>query len=84
LLDEAYGTARSETDFHNRLRDQGVKLYVRGKQQGIIGKRKYRLKTLGYSNERLGLLDLGRNQRERELERLVTSRLQEKGLEQNR
>ena len=79
MLDEAYRQSKSVETFYQTLHQRGLKLYFRGTQPGIIGKkRKYRLKTLGYSLERIQLLSLTKDSRDRELERMVAKRLSQK------
>lgn len=53
-----------------------MKLYFRGNQPGIIANRKYRLKSLGYSLERIQALNLSKNLRQQELNRIIASRMQ--------
>lgn len=55
----AFSNATSPQSFYTTLNKQGITLYERGgKITGIVGeKRKYRLKTLGYSQERIQTLD---------------------------
>ena len=81
ILDDVYRQSKNEQAFFENIRKQGIQLYFRGKQAGVISKRKYRLKTLGYSNERIQLLNLSKRKREQELERMISSRLS--GREQN-
>lgn len=77
-----YAKARSEEQFYTLLKEEGLELYFRGAQPGIKGKkRKYRLKSLGFSLERIQLLSLTKNRRAQELERMVSKRLSDK--EQN-
>lgn len=71
-----YHKATSEKDFYTRIKDKGLTLYFRGKQAGVIGKRKYRLRTLGYSLERIQALNLTHNKRQQELNRIVAHRNQ--------
>ncbi len=58
ILDSIYTKASSQKAFFKELQKQGLEIYSqRGKQKGIIGKRKFRLRTLGYDTEILKLLD---------------------------
>ncbi len=51
-LEKAYLKANSEKDFFQRLKQQGFEFYCRGgKEAGVILKRKFRFKTLGYDRE---------------------------------
>ena len=84
ILDETYRESKSEEEFYKKLENKNLKLYFRGKQAGIIANRKYRLKTLGYSKERIQLLDLSKNRRLDELERMVSSRLSQKSKNQEK
>ena len=73
-----YLFSKSSTTFYTAITNKGLQLYFRGKQAGIVGtKRKYRLKNLGFSLERIYALDLTKNKRQQELERIITSRTQE-------
>jgi hypothetical protein len=53
-----------------------LELYFRGNQPGIIANRKYRLKSLGFSLERIQALNLTKNLREQELNKIIASRMQ--------
>lgn len=53
-----------------------MELYFRGNQPGIIANRKYRLKSLGFSLERIQALNLTKNLREQELNKIIASRMQ--------
>lgn len=54
MLQQVFRTAKSKADFYQKLQEKGVKLYARnGKTTGIEAGRKYRFKTLGYSDELL-------------------------------
>lgn len=75
LLNEAFSRAKSQRDFYGILEKQGLQLYFRGKQAGVVGNRKYRLRTLGFSLERIATLDIGPNRRSRELVRIVEKRI---------
>jgi len=57
------------------LEKQGLNLYFRGKQAGVIGNRKYRLSTLGFSLERIQALNVEPNRRVKELNRIVDNRI---------
>lgn len=76
ILDTAFSKAKSEIDFYDKLKDSGLKLYFRGNQPGIIANRKYRLKSLGFSLERLQTLNLSKNLRQQVLNRIIASRMQ--------
>lgn len=76
ILDTAFSKAKSEIDFYDKLKDFGLELYFRNKQPGIIAKRKYRLKSLGFSLERIQTLNLSRNLRQQELNKIIASRMQ--------
>lgn len=75
ILDTAFSKAKSEIDFYDKLKESGLELYFRGIQSGIIAKRKYRLKSLGFSLERLQTLNLSKSLREQELNRIIESRI---------
>ncbi len=75
LLNEVFSRAKSQRDFYGILEKQGLQLYFRGKQAGVVGNRKYRLGTLGFSWERIATLDIGPNRRSRELVRIVEKRI---------
>lgn len=76
ILDTAFSKAKSESDFYERLKANMLELYFRNKQPGIIAKRKYRLKSLGFSLERIQTLNLSRNLRQQELNKIIASRMQ--------
>ncbi len=76
ILDTAFSKAKSEIDFYDKLKDSGLELYFRGNQPGIIAKRKYRIKSLGFSLERIKALNLSKNLRQQELNRIIASRMQ--------
>lgn len=76
ILDTAFSKAKSEIDFYNKLKNCGLELYFRGNQLGIISKRKYRLKTLGFSIERIQILNLNKKVRQQELNKIIASRMQ--------
>ena len=76
ILDTAFSKAKSESDFYERLKANKLELYFRGNQPGIIAKRKYRLKSLGFSLERIQTLNLTRNLRQHELNKIIASRMQ--------
>lgn len=85
VLAEAYSKAKTSQAFYTLIKEAGLELYFRGICPGIVGKRKYRLKTLGYSQERIQVLDLHKNRREQELQNIVERRTQQnKDIEQNR
>ena len=76
ILDSAFSKAKSEIDFYDKLKDFGLELYFRGNQPGIIANRKYRLKSLGFSLERIQTLNLSKNLRQQEHNRIIASRMQ--------
>lgn len=52
LLESLYQKANSEKAFYRSIQKEGYELYERrGQVVGIISNRKYRLKTLGYTQE---------------------------------
>ncbi|WP_339810423.1 hypothetical protein [Zunongwangia profunda] len=57
------------------MEKQGLQLYFRGKQAGIVRKRKYRLNTLGFSMERIQALSIEPNKRAKELNKIVDNRI---------
>lgn len=72
ILAKAYSKAKSQKQFYALLKAEGLQLYYRAKTPGIIGeKRNYRLKTLGYSLERIALLELENTQKQKQLTRLA-------------
>lgn len=75
ILNEAYARATSEQEFYGKLKQRGLQIYFRGKQAGVVGKRKYRLKTLGFSLERLAALNREPNRRLKELDRIIDNRI---------
>ena len=76
ILDTAFSKAKSESDFYERLKANKLELYFRGNQPGIIANRKYRLKSLGFSLERIQALNLSKNLRQQELNIIIASRMQ--------
>jgi len=69
-LKRAYNHAQSREEFYNLLRKMGLSLYkYRERIAGVMGRRKYRFKTLGVTKEKLKSLDR-QQQRWREIERL--------------
>lgn len=76
ILDTAFSKAKSEVDFYDKLKESGLELYFRGNQPGIMAKRKYRLKSLGFSLDRIQTLNLTKNLRQQELNRIIASRMQ--------
>jgi len=71
-LAKAYSKASSQKKFYNLLKEKGLTLYFRARAPGIIGeKRRYKLKTLGYSLERISLLELENTQKQQQLTRLA-------------
>ena len=57
-LENCFRTANSEHEFYQKLQDSGLVLYSRnGKITGVQGNRKYRFKTLGYTDEILHQLE---------------------------
>lgn len=85
VLAEAYSKAKSQEAFYTLIKEAGLEVYFRGNRPGIKGKRKYRLQNLGYSLERLQALDLQKNKREQELQRIVGKRkAQNRNNERNR
>lgn len=72
ILSEIYSKANSTEQFYTMIEDRKLNLYFRGKEPGIKGnKRKYRLKTLGFSRERIALLSLEKLQQKKQLRRLA-------------
>lgn len=61
LLKASYEVSESRADFYDRLQNQGIELYRRGKKQEIQGislnNRHYRFGTLGVSKEMLEVLE---------------------------
>lgn len=58
VLEDTFKTASSEKNFYEQLKSKGVQLYSRnGVIIGIQGQRKFRFKTLGYTQEILAELD---------------------------
>lgn len=57
------------------MEKKGLQLYFRGKQAGIVGKKKYRLKILGFSLERIQALGIEPKKRVKELNRIVDKRI---------
>ena len=78
LLSEAYTKAKSKQHFMTLLGNKGLQLYTHGKHIGIIGKRKYRLQTLGFSHERIAMLDLEKEQKQPQLNRLLQLKQKDK------
>ena len=76
ILDSAFSKAKSENDFYEKLKESGLELYFRGNQPGILAKRKYRLKSLGFSLERIQTLNLNKNLRQQQLNKIIASRMQ--------
>jgi len=50
---------------------------------GIMGKRKYRLQTLGFSPERIAILDLEHQQKQQQLNRLLQLKQKEQQHDKN-
>ncbi len=73
----AYTKARSEKNFYQLLQKNGLTLYERGGNiSGVQGeKRRYRLKTLGYSNEKIKEINMRINQRLKEVTILRDTKL---------
>jgi|GEM_PF-3940692 len=68
-LEEAYIKATSEKNFYKQLEDRGFTLYYRGsKEYGVVLKRRFRLKKLGFDREVL----LGLNKKLSKSKRLKT------------
>lgn len=86
ILQQSYNKASSIKQFYGFLEKEGLTLYVHGKNIGIKAKRKYRLQTLGFSKERISLLELTKQKRQKQLSRLVQLKQREKDndLEQER
>ena len=63
MLKTCYKKANSKKDFFEMLRESGLSTYVRGGRiYGVVfGERKFRLKTLGFTEERLHDLDIAFN-----------------------
>ncbi len=80
-LAEIHDKATSSQNFIDLLKSKGHRLYKRGNQIGIQASRKYRLKTLGYSQEKLQLLDanIERNKRLSQVKRLRNNRSKDRG-----
>ena len=80
-LAEIHDKATSSQNFIDLLKSKGHQLYKRGDQIGIQANRKYRLKTLGYSQEKLQLLDqnIERNKRLSQVKRLRNNRSKDRG-----
>ena len=76
ILDTAFSKAKSESDFYERLKVNKLELYFRGKEPGIVANRKYRLKSLGFSLERIKTLNLSKKLRQQELNKIIASRMQ--------
>ncbi len=58
-LEETYKQSDSREAFHRKIIENGYTIYCRdGKPYGIIGKRKMRFQTMGFTRERLNKLDL--------------------------
>lgn len=72
VLSETFYKSSSSMNFYENLEGEGIKLYKRGgKTCGIVGtSRRFRFKTLGYSEDRVLLLDDPKFQRKKELELL--------------
>ena len=69
-LQRCYNQSRSPAEFIRHITSAGLELYRRnGKPAGIIGKRKYRFRILGISNQMLMALDRFA-ERQRDAERL--------------
>ncbi|MFA6922883.1 MAG: relaxase/mobilization nuclease domain-containing protein [Bacteroidales bacterium] len=64
MLNTCYKKANSKSEFYKNLKDSGLQAYIRGGRiSGIVfNEKKYRLKTLGFTEEKLQGLDksLGR------------------------
>lgn len=73
---ELYAEAKSEKSFYLKLEKAGLRPYQRGgKIVGVMGtKRKYRLKTLGYSAERIAKEKRKQHSRLQSLERLKATK----------
>ena len=82
LLAEVYSKAKSKQHFFKLLQKEGVALYFRGNSPGIIGRRKYRLKMLGYSQDRIAALDLEQIQKQQTVEPSITVKTQRKTTQQ--
>ena len=76
ILDTTFSKAKSENDFYEKLIENGLELYFRSNQPGIKAKRKYRLKSLGFSLERIQTLNLSKNVRQEQLNKIIASRMQ--------
>ncbi len=78
---EAYGKAKSSNQFFELIKQKGHELYMRnGKLVGIQKNRRYRFKTLGYSQEKLQLLDanIEKDKRLEQIRKLRKNRLRDK------
>lgn len=75
-LARAYSEARSEKNFFDLLQKNGLLLYERGGVvSGIQGeRRRYRLRTLGYSNSKIKELGERNSQRYKEILSLRNSK----------
>lgn len=66
VLEDTYTKAKSEVEFYKQLQKQKLELYSRNdKIVGIVLKRKYRFKTLGYDKTVLKELDKNMSQQKR-------------------
>lgn len=65
-LDEAYMKASSEKDFYLLVENEGFEIYYRGgKESGVVQKRRYRFRTLGYNKGVLMALDKSHSRKKR-------------------
>ncbi|WP_139170920.1 hypothetical protein [Lutibacter oricola] len=85
-LAEVFSNAKSSQDFYQRIEKKGLQPYLRdGQVVGIINnQKKYRLKTLGFSNQRIANLEneilQKHNPRLKELKQLHNRRSKNKDL----
>jgi len=88
-LEQTFISVNSEKEFYQKLKKQGIELYKRkGQITGIVLKRKYRFRTLGYPKSILQELNLNpsRDNRLDTLRRIRENQEQKqsKGLERTR
>jgi len=78
----SYSKATSQKHFYSLLKKEELTLYFRNKEPGIKGiKRKYKLKTLGYSLERISLLELEKAKKQKQLSRLAQLKQKQQDLD---
>lgn len=81
---KVYDKAKSSNLFFKLLKEKGLQLYKRNnKVVGIQKKRKWRFKTLGYSIEKIQLLDknIKKANRLEQIKQLRNNRFKDKGRE---